>query len=83
MFALGFLVVEMMFGGLQSLAAVYHLIDHSPVGQSAQVMVVDEDIGIQFACYAHVGCLLGKGGIHGIELQSALLTIVNGIVQQL
>ena len=40
---MGFLVIEMMFGGLQGFAAVYHLIDHSPVGQSAQVMVVDED----------------------------------------
>ena len=83
-FAALLLVVEVIvLNRLEGFAAMDHLIDYSPVGQTAEVMVVDEDVRVEFAGDTHIGCFLGEGSIDGIELQSAFAAIVHGILEQL
>lgn len=61
-----------------------HMVDGTPVGQSAQIAVVDEDIHLQFAREVRivVPCLFGIVAIDSIELQSALPTPFDSLFQQ-
>ena len=61
-----------------------HAIDGAPIGQTADVTVVDEEVGLELA--GEVGIVvcgfLGIVAVDGIELHAALTTPLDGIVKQ-
>ena len=61
-----------------------HLVDDAPVGQAADIAVVDEHIGLKFAAAdgALIDILVGIVAIDGEKVHSALVTILNCILQQ-
>ena len=60
------------------------MVDDSPIGQTAQVAVVDEEISCQFACRQTVlNRFVGEVGIDGIEIQSAFVAVAHCIIKQL
>ena len=62
-----------------------HAVDGAPVGESAYIAVVDEEVGLQLAGEVGivVGGLLGVVAIGGIELDAALTTPLEGLVKKL
>ena len=64
---------------------VYHAVDGAPVGQSAQVTVVNEKVDLELAAEMVVvgPGLLGVVAIDGIELNAPLATPLEGFVEQL
>ena len=62
-----------------------HVVDASPVGESAEVAVVDEEVGLDFAGVVSVSLLrVGDGFVHvgGIEIHAPLMTPVEGLLEQ-
>ena len=62
-----------------------HAVDGAPVGESAYIAVVDEDIGLELAGEVGIviGGLLGVVTVGCIELHTALTTPVDGVVEEL
>ena len=62
-----------------------HPVDGAPVGQAAEVAVVDEHIGLQLAREVRVvvGGLLGVVAVGSVELHAALTAPLEGILQKL
>ena len=62
-----------------------HAVDGAPVGESAYIAVVDEEVGLQLAGEVGivVGGLLGVVAIGGVELDAALTTPLEGLVKKL
>ena len=62
-----------------------HAVDGAPVGESAYIAVVDEEVGLQLA--GEVGIvvsgLLGVVAVGSVEFYTALTTPVNGGLQEL
>ena len=67
------------------LAVGYHPVDGAPVGETANVTVVDEEVSLQLA--GEVGIvvsgLLGVVAVGSVEFYAALTTPVNGGLQEL
>lgn len=65
-------------------AGMDHAIDRAPVGQAAEVAIVDEEVGLEFAREMAIGLgrLLGVVAVDGIELQAALAAESDGLVEQ-
>lgn len=61
---------------------VNHLIDGSPVGQSAYVAVVDIDFGIEFPGTMRA-CCQRVVGVDGVEFEPLVATPLYGFVEQL
>ena len=83
-------VVGLAAGGLVEemvplLLAGDHPVDGAPVGQTTEVAVIDEHIGLQLAREVRivVGGLLGVVAVGGIELHTALTAPLEGILQEL
>ena len=70
---------------LVGLVVVNHLVDGAPVGQAANVAVVDPHVHLQFAAEVYVLCyvFLGEVAVDCIEFHSALAAPFYGIVQEL
>ena len=62
-----------------------HSVDCAPIGETANVPVVDEEIGLEFAGEVGivVGGLLGVVAVGGIEFHTALTTPLDGLVEEL
>ena len=74
---------------LKIAVTVDNLIDDTPIRQSAEVAVIDVEVGSDLATCRTYGSgfrdtrlLLGEVGIDGIELQPALTTEVDGVLQE-
>ena len=65
-------------------AAGDHDIDGVPVGESAEVAVVDVDVGGDLAAggYASEGGFVGVVGVDGIELKAAFATPIHGLIEE-
>ena len=62
---------------------VYHFVNGSPVRQSAQVAVVDEEVCFQFARVVIVLLFFfGVIAVDGIKIQSAFMAELYSLVQQ-
>lgn len=63
---------------------VYHFVNGSPVRQSAQVAVVDEEVCFQFARVVIVlpFFFFGVIAVDGIKIQSAFMAELYSLVQQ-
>ena len=66
-----------------AITRVYHLIDDSPIRQSAEITVIDIDIG----CHLPIRPLFGRFfriiGVHRVELQSAFGAVIHRFLQQM
>ena len=62
-----------------------HAVDGAPVGETSDVSVVDEEVGLQLAGEVGivVGGLLGVVAIGGIELYTTLTAPLEGLVEKL
>ena len=62
-----------------------HLIDGSPVGQTAKVTVIDEDVGLDLPRKGRiiVSRLFRVVAVDSIELEIAFSAPIDGIVQEL
>ena len=74
-------LVEVLFVGPP---VVHHLVDGAPVGQAAEVAVVDEEVGVELAA---VGCrfarvLAGVVAVDGVEFEAALAAVFDGFVEE-
>ena len=62
---------------------MYHAINDTPIGQAAQIPVVDEQVGLELAGKSAVGVLLfGIVAIHRIKLQPATPAKLYSLVKQ-
>ncbi len=68
---------------LQRTARMDHLVDNSPIGQPAEIAIVDKDIDRELAAQRLGRTLIGVVGIDGIELQPARTAVVDRLLQQL
>lgn len=61
-----------------------HDIDGAPIGESAEVAVVDVDVGGDLAAggYASEGGFVGVVGVDGIELKAAFATPIHGLIEE-
>ena len=62
-----------------------HPVDGAPVRETANVTVVDEEVGLEFAGEVGivVGGLLGVVAVGGIELHATLPTPLQGLIEKL
>ena len=66
-------------------AIMDHAVDGAPVGEASEVAVVDEEVDLELATEVVVVSkgLLGIVAIDGIELNAALTTPIDGLVEEL
>ena len=62
-----------------------HSVDCAPIGETANVPVVDEEIGLEFAGEVGIvfGGLLGIVAVGGIKLHATLPTPLQGLIEKL
>ena len=67
------------------MALLNHLIDGAPVGEATQITIVDEYLDLELAREMGIviGGLLGIVTIDGIELEAALATPLDSLVEKL
>ncbi len=68
---------------MPGVAVFDHLVDDTPVGETSEVAVVDEDVDLELA--GEVGVvvpgLLGVVAVDGVELEAAVSAPLNGVVE--
>ncbi len=66
-------------------AMLNHAVDGAPIGQTANIAVVDKQIDLQLAREVGIviGGLLGVVAIDGVELESTLATPIDCLIEQL
>ena len=67
------------------LAMGYHPVDGAPIGETANVTVVDEEVGLEFATEMGIifRGLLGIVAVGSVELHATLTTPLEGLLQEL
>ena len=66
-----------------AISRVYHLIDDAPIGQSAEITVIDIDISRHLPIRPLFGRFFRIIGVHRVELQTAFGAVIHRFLQQM